>query len=48
MLKRSNLITVACCLLPVASFHKSVFNLVQDLSTIIFKNRLSSTNNQHL
>ncbi|NEP57286.1 MAG: hypothetical protein F6K31_09710 [Symploca sp. SIO2G7] len=32
MLKRSNLITVACCLLPVASFHKSVFNLVQDLS----------------
>ncbi|NEP60377.1 MAG: hypothetical protein F6K31_25810 [Symploca sp. SIO2G7] len=32
MLKQSNLITVACCLLPVASFHKSVFNLVQDLS----------------
>ncbi|NEP57439.1 MAG: hypothetical protein F6K31_10500 [Symploca sp. SIO2G7] len=34
MLKRSNLITVACCLLPVASFHKSVFNLVQDLSLV--------------
>ncbi|NEP55670.1 MAG: hypothetical protein F6K31_01325 [Symploca sp. SIO2G7] len=26
MLKSSNLITVACCLLPVASFHKSVFD----------------------
>ncbi|NEP61435.1 MAG: hypothetical protein F6K31_31540 [Symploca sp. SIO2G7] len=34
MLKSSNLITVACCLLPVASFHKSVFDLVQDLSII--------------
>ncbi|NEP56297.1 MAG: hypothetical protein F6K31_04645 [Symploca sp. SIO2G7] len=35
ILKQSNLITVACCLLPVASFHKSVFNLVQDLSNTI-------------
>ncbi|NEP56361.1 MAG: hypothetical protein F6K31_04965 [Symploca sp. SIO2G7] len=32
MLKQSNLITVACCLLPVASFHQPIFNLVQDLS----------------
>ncbi|NEP60887.1 MAG: hypothetical protein F6K31_28540 [Symploca sp. SIO2G7] len=32
MLKPSNLITVACSLFPVASFHKSVFDLVQDLS----------------
>ncbi|NEP55646.1 MAG: hypothetical protein F6K31_01175 [Symploca sp. SIO2G7] len=32
MLKQSNPITVACCLLPVASFHQPIFNLVQDLS----------------
>ncbi|NEP59413.1 MAG: hypothetical protein F6K31_20760 [Symploca sp. SIO2G7] len=34
MLKPSNLITVACCLLPVASLHKSVFNLVQDVRSM--------------
>ncbi|NEP58265.1 MAG: hypothetical protein F6K31_14790 [Symploca sp. SIO2G7] len=32
MLKQSNLITVACCLLPVACLHQSIFDLVQDLS----------------
>ncbi|NEP60040.1 MAG: glycosyl transferase [Symploca sp. SIO2G7] len=32
MLKSSNLITVACCLLPVACPHQSIFDLVQDLS----------------
>ncbi|NEP63354.1 MAG: hypothetical protein F6K31_41710, partial [Symploca sp. SIO2G7] len=40
ILKQSNLITVACCLLPVASFHQPTFNLVQDLS---IKVRLSPT-----
>ncbi|NEP59594.1 MAG: hypothetical protein F6K31_21715 [Symploca sp. SIO2G7] len=37
MLKQSNLITVACCLLPVASLHKPVFNLVQDLRYMEFE-----------
>ncbi|NEP55540.1 MAG: hypothetical protein F6K31_00605 [Symploca sp. SIO2G7] len=37
MLKSSNLITVACCLLPVACLHQSIFGLVQDLSSIVSK-----------
>ncbi|NEP62636.1 MAG: hypothetical protein F6K31_37880 [Symploca sp. SIO2G7] len=40
MLKQSNLITVACCLLPVASFHQPIFNLVQDLSVREFSTKV--------
>ncbi|NEP59666.1 MAG: hypothetical protein F6K31_22095 [Symploca sp. SIO2G7] len=43
MLKQSNLITVACCLLPVASFHQPIFNLVQDLSFNHFEREISAT-----